>query len=70
MARSITLWLIVIVESVWMLVNAILGRYGHVRATSARIRSTVEIAMSEELTKFERQCYARARRRRAHGVEL
>jgi hypothetical protein len=54
MARSITLWLIVVVESVWMLVNAILARYGHVRATSSRIRSTVEIAMSEELTKFER----------------
>ena len=70
MARSITLWLIVVVDSVWMLLNAILGRYGHVRATSARVRSTVEIAMSEQLTDFERHCYARARRRRAHGIEL
>lgn len=70
MSEAITLWLIIVIESVWMLANAILGRYGHVRATSGRIRSTVESAMFERPTKFERKCRAQARRRRAHGIEL
>jgi hypothetical protein len=70
MREAIELWLIVVVESVWMLVSALLGRYGHVRATSSRVRATLESAVPEGLTKFERQCRARARRRRAQGIEL
>ena len=70
MSEAITLWLIILIESVWMLANAILGRYDHVRATSGRIRSTLESTISERPTKFERKCRAQARRRRAHGIEL
>jgi hypothetical protein len=70
MRNAIELWLVIVVESAWMLLSALLGRYGHVRATSSRVRSTLESAIPDGLTRFERQCLARARRRRAHGIEL
>ena len=59
-----TLWLIIVVESTWMLGCAIFRRYGHVRATTARVRSTLDTAISQTaLTNFELKSRAHARRR-------
>jgi hypothetical protein len=64
------LWLVIVIESVWMLGCAIVGRYGHVRATTGRVRSILDRAVPEALTKFERKCLAQAQRRRSQGIEL
>jgi hypothetical protein len=64
------LWLVIVIESVWMLGCAIVGRYGHVRATTGRVRSILDRAVPKALTKFERKCRAQAQRRRSQGVEL
>lgn len=67
---DMTLWLIIVIESAWMLGCAIFRRYGDVRATTGRVSSTLQNARPQTLTKFERKCRAQARRRRAHGIEL
>jgi hypothetical protein len=67
---DVTLWLIIVIESAWMLGCAIVGSYGHVRATTGRVRSTLENEMPQALTKFERKCRAQAQRRRSQGIEL
>ena len=38
----ITVWLIILVEGLWLLGCAIVGRFTHVRATAGRIRSMLE----------------------------
>lgn len=65
-----TLWFVIVIESVWMLGCAISGRYGQVRAATVRVRSILDRAVPEALTKFERKRRAQAQRRRSQGIEL
>ena len=65
-----TLWFVIVIESVWMLGCALVGRHGQVRATTARVRSILDRAVPEALTKFERKFRAQAQRRRSQGTEL
>jgi uncharacterized membrane protein len=54
-----TVWLIVVIETLWMLGCAITGRYGHVRAGAGRLRSVIDTAMPEAITLFELESRAR-----------